>query len=56
MDYTIPMHGGGRGLPSVMIEIRQDEIRTAADAADWAALIGRAFQRIESTAPRCIGG
>jgi predicted N-formylglutamate amidohydrolase len=29
VDYTIPVHGEGRGLPSVMIEIRQDGIRTA---------------------------
>ena len=37
VDYTIPVHGEGRGLPGVMIEIRQDGIQTAAGAAARAA-------------------
>ena len=47
IDYTIPVHGEGRGLPSVMIEIRHDEIRTAAGAATWAARLAEAYRLIE---------
>jgi predicted N-formylglutamate amidohydrolase len=46
-DYAIPVHGEGRGLPSAMIEIRQDGIRTAAGAAAWAARITLAYQEVE---------
>lgn len=46
-DYTIPAHGDSRGLPSVMIEIRQDGIRTAQDAAMWAERIAQAYRMVE---------
>jgi predicted N-formylglutamate amidohydrolase len=36
-DYTVPMHGEGRGLPHVEIEIRQDLIGDGAGQAAWAA-------------------
>jgi len=52
VDYTIPVHGDGRGLPSVMIEIRQDGIRTAAGATAWAARLAEAYRLIESEARR----
>jgi predicted N-formylglutamate amidohydrolase len=52
IDYTIPFHGEGRRLPSVMIEIRQDEIRTPADAATWAARLAEAYRLIEVEALR----
>jgi predicted N-formylglutamate amidohydrolase len=55
IDYTIPTHGEGRGLPSVMIEIRQDEIRTTADAAAWAARLAQAYLRIEDEVLRLFG-
>ncbi|MCU0837052.1 MAG: N-formylglutamate amidohydrolase [Chromatiaceae bacterium] len=55
IDYTIPHHGEGRGLPSAMIEIRQDGIRSAADAADWAARLAAAYRRIEGAARRLCG-
>ncbi len=48
IDYTIPVHGEGRGLPNAMIEIRQDGIRTAADAAAWAARLAKAYRLIEA--------
>jgi predicted N-formylglutamate amidohydrolase len=47
IDYTVPVHGGRRGLPSVMIEIRQDQIRAPADADVWAARIAAAYGLIE---------
>ncbi len=55
VDYTIPVHGEGRGLPSVMIEIRQDGIRTAAGAAAWAARLANAYRIIEAEALRILG-
>jgi len=40
-DYTIPVHGEGRGLPHVEIEIRQDLITEPAGQAIWAARLAR---------------
>ncbi|MGB7934098.1 MAG: N-formylglutamate amidohydrolase [Gammaproteobacteria bacterium] len=54
VDYTIPVHGEGRGLPSVMIEIRQDGIQTAAGAAAWAARLAASFRLIEAGALRIL--
>ena len=51
-DYTIPMHGEGRGLPSAMIEIRQDGIQAAGDAAAWAERLADAYRLIEAEALR----
>ncbi len=50
IDYTVPVHGEGRGLPSVMIEIRQDGIRGLAGAAVWATRLAQAYRRIEAEA------
>jgi predicted N-formylglutamate amidohydrolase len=55
IDYTIPWHGDGRGLPSVMIEIRQDGIRGADDAAAWAARLAEAYRRVEGPARGLCG-
>jgi predicted N-formylglutamate amidohydrolase len=40
-DYTVPVHGEGRGLPHVEIEIRQDLIGNKPDQAAWAARLAR---------------
>lgn len=50
VDYTIPVHGAGRGLPSVMIEIRQDGIQTAAGVAALASRLAEAYRLIEAGA------
>jgi len=55
VDYTIPVHGEGRGLPSVMIEIRQDEIRTTTGAAAWAARLAESYRLIEAEALLILG-
>lgn len=47
-DYAIPIHGEGRGLPSAMIEMRQDGIRTDTDVAKWAERITQAYLHIEN--------
>lgn len=55
IDYTIPWHGEGRGLPSVMIEIRQDQLLTSADATAWAGRLAAAYRHIEAELPRLFG-
>ncbi len=40
-DYTAPVHGERRGVPSVEIEIRQDLIGAPEGQAAWAALLAR---------------
>ncbi len=50
-DYTIPAHGEARALPSAMIEIRQDGLRTAAEAAGWAARLAGICRQIEAESP-----
>ena len=40
-DYTVPLHGEGRNLPHVEIEIRQDLIGDEAGQANWAARLAR---------------
>ena len=55
-DFAIPEYGLKRGLPHVLVEMRNDQIRTAADVETWsarlaglltAALNDRRAQRIE---------
>jgi len=55
IDYTIPRHCEGRGLPSVMIELRQDQIRTALRATTWAGRLATAYRHIEAELPRLFG-
>jgi predicted N-formylglutamate amidohydrolase len=38
-DYTVPVHAETRGLPYVMLEIRQDHIDSPVGIADWARRI-----------------
>ncbi len=40
-DYTVPVHGEGRGLAHVEIEIRQDLIGEEAGKAAWASRLAR---------------
>ena len=40
-DYTVPVHGEGRGLPHVEIEIRQDLIAHPAGQSAWARRMAR---------------
>lgn len=43
-DYTIPYHGERRGLPHLLIEVRNDLIGDAEGQALWADLISDAMQ------------
>ena len=46
-DYTIPIHGEGRGLVSTGIEIRQDLITDHTGQQKWAERLARIFAEIE---------
>jgi predicted N-formylglutamate amidohydrolase len=48
-DYTVPVHGEGRGLPHLEIEIRQDLIANADGQAAWAARLARLLPIAEKT-------
>lgn len=39
VDFTLPHHAGGRGLPHVMLELRQDTVKTDSQAVWWAGLL-----------------
>jgi predicted N-formylglutamate amidohydrolase len=42
-DYTVPVHGEARGLPAVLVEIRQDLIAARDGAAHWAERLAEAL-------------
>jgi predicted N-formylglutamate amidohydrolase len=42
-DYTIPLHGEGRGLPHLLLEIRNDMIADQDGQKRWAALVAEAL-------------
>jgi predicted N-formylglutamate amidohydrolase len=52
IDYTIPVHGGWRGLPRALLEIRHDRIATEAGQDEWAARIAGVLRRVEPLARR----
>lgn len=51
-DYSVPVHGEARGLPNVLLEIRNDEIADAPGRARWASMLAAALSAAaESLAP-----
>jgi len=44
VDYTLPAHGGKFGIPSIMLEIRQDEISDPVAAQNWGETIAVAWE------------
>ncbi|MSR10548.1 MAG: N-formylglutamate amidohydrolase [Gammaproteobacteria bacterium] len=42
-DYTIPVQGESRGIPSIMLEIRQDKIQDPAGVQLWSDIIAEAW-------------
>lgn len=44
-DYCVPIHGEARGLPAILIEIRNDLLHTPTDIERWAARLGEALTR-----------
>lgn len=43
VDYTLPVHGETRQLPSIMLEIRQDTLRDRDAAQRWSELIAECW-------------
>ena len=39
-DYTVPVHGDGRGVPAALLEVRQDLLETVGGIAGWAERVG----------------
>lgn len=48
-DYTVPVHGNARGLPALLVEIRQDLLADQAGIDLWAAWLHRALARVANT-------
>lgn len=42
-DYAIPVHGDDRGIPAVLIEIRQDLLASRAGIEEWAHRLAAAL-------------
>lgn len=55
-DYTIPVHGEARGLPHLLLEIRNDLISDAEGQRKWAALIADALIAAEMQMKERIDG
>lgn len=47
-DYSIPVHGQGRGLPHVEFEVRQDLIGTREGAEDWAEMLAAVLTQVHA--------
>lgn len=43
VDFTVPVQGESRGIPSIMLEVRQDALRDDTGIAHWCDVIGRAW-------------
>lgn len=44
-DYSIPVHGLARGIPNLLLEIRQDQIDTAEGQNEWVRLLSTALRK-----------
>ena len=42
-DYTVPVHGDGRGLDAALLEVRQDLLADPAGIAEWAQRLAAAL-------------
>jgi predicted N-formylglutamate amidohydrolase len=54
-NYTLQVHGESRGLPCLMLEIRQDVIDSPSKASEYSRLIGSAIQRCMPLLPGLAG-
>lgn len=50
-DYTVPVHGDARGLPSLLIEVRHDLISTQKGIREWGERLGRCLCQAALTGP-----
>ena len=42
-DYAVPIHGDDRGIPAVLVEIRQDLLSTRSGIEEWANRLAAAL-------------
>ncbi len=49
-DFTVPVHGEGRGLQHSLFEVRNDHIAGEAGQRHWAQLLGAVLTRVAQTA------
>ena len=42
-DYTIPVQGESRGIPSIMLELRQDKVQDEPGVQAWSDLIAESW-------------
>ncbi|MEM7170966.1 MAG: N-formylglutamate amidohydrolase [Pseudomonadota bacterium] len=55
-DYTIPIHGERRGIPNLLLEIRNDHIHNQAGVSEWSDLLTKVLTIIEQRGkPRLWG-
>ncbi|MEE8534601.1 MAG: N-formylglutamate amidohydrolase [Kiloniellales bacterium] len=47
-DYTIPVHGEGRGLMHLLLEVRNDHLTAAAGQRSWATTLAAVLAEIEA--------
>lgn len=50
-DYTVPVHGDARGIPAVLIEVRQDLLATPAGIAGWATRLAGVLGAVAPVRP-----
>jgi predicted N-formylglutamate amidohydrolase len=55
-DYTLPTHGEGRGIPYVMIEIRQDGLCTPENIAGWVERLADGYEHLRASAAGLFAG
>ena len=56
VTFTLEHHGDVRGLPAVMVEIRNDEIQTAEGEANWARKLTYALEEARKRSKRAGAG
>lgn len=47
-DYAVPIHGDDRGIPAVLVEIRQDLLATRSGIEEWAHRLAAALPALET--------
>ncbi len=47
-DYAVPVHGDDRGIPAVLLEIRQDLLADRQGCEEWAARIAAAIPAVQT--------
>ena len=55
-DYTIPVHGDDRGIPAILVEIRNDLLGDAGSVTRWCGRLATALQEYAHGTLRATGG